>query len=165
MDTHTLAARLGDPSGFASVMGGLFKGGKAKKAHAVYSAADEKGVYETVELRHATHESNGYAIMAFSTKGPLDGEARTILARMASAVPLGTIRYESMPYTGLDPWRWHPRSYDPSENTIPTIGDGHPGVVVFTITCGTKGAERPLVIHARKDGKDWIYPIPAKKLT
>jgi hypothetical protein len=164
MDPYKLAATLDQPAGFAAVMSGMFKGGKAKKAHAIYSTAQEKGVYETTELRFATHDSFGYTIMAFSTKGPLELGVRETLARQADRFPLGTIRYESMSYSTLQPWGWHPRSYDPSENTIATIGEPYPGVLVYTAVVGTKGSDRPLVIHARKDGKDYIYPVPGKAL-
>jgi pentatricopeptide repeat protein len=160
MDAHTLAARLAEPSGFASILKGMFKGGKVKKAHAVYSEAQEKGVYDNVELRFEKHESFGYAIMAFSTKGPLELTTRETLAAQAERFPLGTIRYESLPYNTLQPWGWHPRSYDPSEHSIQAIGDPFPGVIVYVAVTGTKGSDRPLVVHAGKDGKDYIYPVP-----
>jgi len=165
MDAHTLAGQLAEPSGFASILKGMFKGGKVKKAHEIYAGAQDKGVYDNVELRFAKHEEYGYAIMAFSTKGPLDLNTRETLAAQADRFPLGTIRYESLPYTTLQPWGWHPRSYDPSDHSIQAIGDPFPGVIVYVVLTGTKGSQRPLVVHANKDGKDYIYPVPADRLS
>jgi hypothetical protein len=164
VDARTLAGRLNDPSGFASIMKGMFRGGKAKKAHAIYTAAQHKGVFDTVELRYTTHESFGYAVMAFGTNGPIDLPTRETLASQAERFPLGTIRYESMLYSGLQPWGWHPRSYDAGEHTIQAIGDPFPGIFVFVAVTGTKGADLPLVVHAVQDGANYIYPVPGDRL-
>lgn len=164
MDPNQVAGTLAEPGGFAALMTGMFKGGKAKKAHAIYSGAQRKGVHRTAELRYATHEGLGNAIMAFSTDGALDHDVRDRLARQAERFPLGTIRYESWSYSTLEPWGWHPRSYDPSDHTIDSIADPYDGVIVYTAVVGTKGADRPLAIHASKDGKDYIYPVPGKAL-
>lgn len=163
MDAHALAATLGDPAGFAPLLGGVFKGGKAKKAHELWAAAEEKGVYDAYELRRATHDGSYYSIVACSTKGPLDLATRDALAARAEAVPLGTIRFECATYGTLSPWRWHPRSYDPTDHTIDALGDDHEGVIVCTLFHGKKD-QYPLIVHARKDGKDWIYPVPAARL-
>ncbi|MPZ79325.1 MAG: hypothetical protein GEV28_02595 [Actinophytocola sp.] len=164
MDAHTLARRLEEPSGFGSVMKGMFKDGKAKKAHAVYSTAQHKGVHENHELRFATHEGIGYAVMAFGTTGPLDPRTRETLAAQAERIPLGTVRYECVAYSSLMPWGWHPRSYDPGAHSIQAIGDPFPDVIVYVAATSDKGPDRPLVVHAVKDGRDYIYPVPGDRL-
>ena len=164
MNAEALAASFGQPSGFAAVMKGMFRNGKAKKAHAVWTSAQRKGVYETVELRFATHEEYGYAVMAFSDRGPIDLRTRETLAAQAERFPLGTIRYESWSYSSLEPLGWHPRSYDPNDHTINAISDPFPGIHVFTALTKPKGADRPLVAHCVVDGKDYVYPVPGDRL-
>ena len=164
MNAEALAASFDQPSGFAAVMKGMFRNGKAKKAHAIWSSAQRKGVYETVELRFSTHEEYGYAVIAFADNGPMDLRTRETLAAQAERFPLGTVRYESWVYSTLEPHGWHPRSFDPNDHTIDAIGDPIPGVHVFTAVTKTKGADRPLVAHCVVDGKDYIYPIPGDRL-
>ncbi|HEY0448933.1 hypothetical protein [Actinophytocola sp.] len=164
MDARTLAGRLEEPSGFAAIMKGMFKNGKANKSHAVYSTAQHKGIYDNHELRFVTHESTGYAIMAFSTTGPLDLRVRETLAAQAERFPLGTVRYECVAYSSLLPWGWHPRSYDPGEHSIQAIGDPFPGVIVYVAVTSAKGSDRPLVVHANSGGNDYIYPVPGDRL-
>lgn len=164
MNAQALAASFDSPSGFAAVMKGMFSGGKAKKAHAVWTSAQRKGVHDAVELRFATHQAFGYAVMAFSTDGPLDLPTRETLAAQVDRFPLGTIRYESVSYWSLMPLGWHPHSYDPNDHTIETLAGPHPGVHVFVAVTGPMGPGRPLVAHCVVDGKNWIYPIPADRL-
>ena len=164
MNAQELAATLDTPSGFATVLRGMFRNGKARKANALWSAAARKGVYDTTELRFATHESFGYAVMAFSVTGPLDLPTRETLAGQAERSPLGTIRYESASYSALEPLGWHPRSYDPNDHSVNAIGDPFPGVYVFTAVTSPKGADRPFVAHCVVDGKDYIYPVPGDRL-
>lgn len=164
MNAQALAASFDSQSGFAAVMKGMFRNGKAKKAHAVWTSAQRKGVYDAVELRFATHESFGYAVIAFATDGPLDLPTRELLAAQADRFPLGTIRYESMSYTSLMPLGWHPRAYDPNDHTIEALADPHAGVHVFVAVTSPKGPDRPYVAHCVADGKDWIYPVPGDRL-
>jgi pentatricopeptide repeat protein len=164
VNAQALAASFDSPSGFAAVMKGMFKNGKAKKAHALWTSAQRKGVHDAVELRFATHESFGYAVIAFSVNGPLDLPTRENLAAQADRFPLGTIRYEALPYSSLMPLGWHPRNYDPNDHTIEALGDPHPGVFVFVTTTSPKGPDRPYVAHCVVDGKDYVYPIPGERL-
>jgi hypothetical protein len=161
---HALAASLDSPSGFAAVMRGMFRTGKAKKAHALWASAQRKGVYDAVELRFATHGSLGYAVIAFAVPGPLDVPTREGLAAQVDRFPLGTVRYEALPYPSLTPLGWHPTSYDPAAHTIEALGDPHPGVFVFVTTTSPKGPDRPYVAHCVVDGKDYVYPIPGERL-
>lgn len=165
MNNQAVAATLDSPTGFASILKGMFRNGKAKKAHAVWTSAQRKGVYETVELRFSTHEGTGYAVMAFSDNGPIDLPTRETLAAQAERFPLGTLRYESWMYSSLEAHGWHPRgSWDPNDHTIDAIADPFPGVHVFTAVTKPKGADRPLVAHCVVDGKDYLYPIPGDRL-
>jgi len=164
VNTAALATSFDRPSGFAAVMKGMFRNSKAKKAHTLWTSAQRKGVYETVELRFATHEGTGYAVMAFSDNGPIDLRTRETLAAQAERFPLGTLRYESWVYSALEPHGWHPRSWDPNDHTIDAIAEPYPGVHVFTAVAKAKGADRPLVAHCVVDGKDYIYPIPGDRV-
>jgi hypothetical protein len=164
VNNAALAAKLDSPSGFASVMKGMFSGAKGKKAHAVWESAQRKGVHDLVELRFATHEEYGYAVLAFAENGPLDLRTREDLAAQAERFPLGTIRYESVMYSSLEPLGWHPRSYDPTDHTINAISDPIPGVHVLVAVTKPKGADRPYVAHCVVDGKDYVYPIPGDRL-
>lgn len=165
MNTGALAEKFETASGFASVMKGMFRNGKGKKAHAIWTSAQRKGVYETVELRFAKHEDTGYTVMAFSDNGPIDLPTRETLAAQAERFPLGTLRYESWSYSSLEPHGWHPRSFDPNDHSIDTIADPYPGVYVFTAVVSPKGANRPLVAHCVVDGKNYIYPIPGDRVS
>lgn len=163
MNAQAIAASFESPSGFAAVMKGMFRNGKAKKAHALWTSAQRKGVHDAVELRFVTHESYGYAVLAFSVDGPLDLHTREHLAAQAERFPLGTIRYEALPYSSLMPLGWHPRNYDPNDHTIEALGEPHPGVFVFVTTTSPKGVNRPYVAHCVVDGKDYVYPIPGER--
>jgi hypothetical protein len=164
VNADAVAATLDTPSGFASVMKGMFSNGKGKKAHAIWTSAQRKGVHETVELRFASHDSYGYAVMAFSDLGRIDMRTRETLEAQAERFSFGTIRYESMMYSSLMPLGWDPRFYNPNDHTIDALAEPYPGVRVFTTLTSPKGADRPLIAHCVVDGKDYIYPIPGDRL-
>ncbi|MFL6127218.1 hypothetical protein [Actinophytocola sp.] len=164
VDAAALAASFDRPSGFAAVMKGMFRNGKATKAHTLWASAQRKGVYPTVELRFSTHDATGYAVMAFSDHGPIDLPTQETLAAQAERFPLGTLRYEAWVYSALDPHGWHPRSWDPNAHTIDAIADPYPGIHVFTAVTKPKGADRPLVAHCVVDGRNYLYPIPGDRL-
>jgi pentatricopeptide repeat protein len=150
---------LDTPSGFTSVMKGMFRNGKGKKAHAIWTSAQRKGVHETVELRFATHESYGYAVMAFSDLGRIDLRIQETIAAQAERFPLVAVRHESVMYSSLMTLGGHP-----NDHTIDALGDPYPGVRVFTALTSPKGADRPLIAHCVVDGEDYIYPIPGDRL-
>jgi hypothetical protein len=164
VNAQALAASLDGPSGFAAVTKGMFRNGKAKQAQAVWDAARCRGVYDAVELRFATHESFGYAVLAFSTTGPIALPDRESLAAQAERFPLGTVRYESTMYSSLMPLGWHPRSYDPNAHSVDAIGDPFPGVHVLTAVTSPKGPDRPYIAHCVTDGRDYVYPIPGDRV-
>ena len=164
MDTAALAASFDRPSGFIAVMRGMFRTGKAKAAHALWTAAQRRGIYDIAELRFSTHESTGYAVLAFAEHGPVDLPTREALAAQADRFPLGTLRYESRMYSGLEPHGWHPTSWAASDHTIDAIADQYPGIHVFTAVTKPKGADRPLVAHCVVDGRDYVYPIPGDRV-
>jgi hypothetical protein len=165
VDTAALAASFDRPSGFAVVMRGMFRNGKAKAAHALWTAAERKGIHEIVELRFSTHESTGYAVLAFAEHDPVDDlPIFEALAAEAERFPLGTLRYESRTYSGLEPHGWHPGSWEASDHTIDAIADPYPGIHVLTAVTKPKGADRPLVAHCVVDGRDYVYPIPGDRL-
>jgi len=164
VNAQALTASFDRASGFAAVMKGMFSGGRAKKAHALWTSAQRKGLHEGVELRFATHESFGYAVIAFSVDGPIDLPTREHLAAQADRFPLTTIRYEALPYSSLMPLGWHPRDYDPNAHTIEALGDPYPGVHVFVTTTSPKGPDRPYIAHCVVDGRDYIYPVPGDRL-
>jgi hypothetical protein len=155
VNADALAARLDSPAGFVAVMKGMFRTGKGKRAHAIWTSAQSKGIYETVELRFATHESFGYAVLAFTDQGRIDLATQEILAAQAERFPLGTIRYGSVMYSSLEPLGAHP---------VNAIAEPYQGVRVFTAVTSPKGAHRPLVAHCVVDGDDYVYPIPADRL-
>lgn len=159
-----LVARLDTPAGFTSVMKGMFADHRGRKAHAIWTSAQRRGVYPTVELRFSTHDSHGYAVMAFSDRGSIDPDTRETLAAQAERFALGTVRFEATMYAALLPLGWHPRTYEPSDHTIEAIADPYPGVRVFIATTNPKAADRPFVAHCVVDGRDYIYPIPGDQL-
>jgi hypothetical protein len=165
VNADAVAATLDTPAGFAAVMKGMFATGKGRKSHAIWASAQRKGVYETVELRFATHGGTGYAVLAFSDNGPLDLPTRETLATQAERFPLGTIRYESWVYSSLEPHGWHPTvTWDPADHTIDAIADPYPGVHVFTAVTKEKGPDRPLTAYCVVEGRDYLYPIPGDRL-
>jgi pentatricopeptide repeat protein len=162
VDAAALAASFDDPSGFAAVMKGMFRNGKAKAAHTLWTSAERRGVHPTVELRFATHDSTGYAVMAFSEHGPIDLSTSETLGAQAERFSLGTLRHEARVYSSLQPHGRHPES--PGPHTIDAIADAYPGVHVYTAVTKPKGADRPFVAHCVVDGRDYIYPIPGDRL-
>src|SRR5262245_14698010 len=159
-----LVARLDTLSGFTSMMRGMFADNSGRKSHAIWTSAQRKGVYETVQLRFSAQNSHGYAVMAFSDDGPLDPNIRETLAAQAERFPQATVRFESTVYAALTPLGWHPRAYEPSDHTIEAIADPYPGVRVFTAVTNPRAADRPFVAHCVVDGRDYIYPIPGDRL-
>lgn len=159
-----LLARLDTPAGFLSLMRGMFADNSGRKAHAIWTSAGQKAVHETVELRFATHDSHGYAVLAFSTDGPIDAETREALAAQAKSFPLATLRYQAVMYSALLPLGWHPRSNEPNDHTITRIAEPYADIRVFVAVTGPRAADRPLVAHCVLDGREFIYPIPADRL-
>lgn len=156
MNASTLAVRLAGPSGFASIMKGMFGGGRARQAQAIWRSARQKGVYDLTELRFVTHGSVGYAVMAFATTGRLAGAVRESLAAQADKLPPTTIRGESLMYSALMPLGRQPH--------IDVLREPHPGTLVFVTVTSPKGSNRPLVAHCVVDGRDYIYPVPGDRL-
>lgn len=156
MNASALAVRLAGPSGFASIMKGMFGGGKAKQAQAIWRSARQKGVYDLTELRFVTHEAVGYAVMAFTTAGRLAEPVQESLAAQAEQLPAGTIRGESRMYSALMPIGRQPH--------VDVLGEAHPGALVFVTVTSPKGSNRPLVAHCVVDGRDYIYPVPGDRL-
>lgn len=156
MDAVTLTARLGEPSGWESLLRGMFGRGRAKPAHAIYTGARRRGVYVNHELRFVAHESLGYAIMAFATTGPLAGWIRETLATQADRFALAAVRRAGITYNTLLPLI--------ASHPIHAIADPFPGVLVYVATTSPKGADRPLVVYADHDGTDHIFPVPGERL-
>jgi hypothetical protein len=156
MDAPALAECLGELRGWESLLPGTFGRGRARRAHPTYLGARRRGVYVNHELRFVTHDALGYAVMAFATDGTLDQPARETLAARAEGFALGAVRYAGTTFNTLLPLvRTHP---------IHAIADSLPGVLVYVATTSSKGADRPLVVHADHHGTDHIYPVPGDRL-
>jgi len=151
-----LAHRLGEPGGWRPLMRGMFGDGRARHAHAVYADARSRGVYVNHELRFVANETLGYAIMAFAVTGQLATSDQETLAAQADRFALGAVRRAGSAYNTLLPLTGtHP---------IHAIADPYPGVHVYVATTSPKGADRPLVVHADRDGTDHIFPVPGERL-
>lgn len=156
MNASALAVRLAGPSGFVSVMKGMFRIGKAKQAQAIWRTAQRKGVHELTELRFVTHKSFGYAIMAFDVTGPLTPQVRETLAAQAEQIPTSTIRRESLMYAALMPLGRQPH--------VDALAEPYRDVRTFVTVTSPKGSNRPLVAHCVTGGTDYIYPVPGDRL-
>jgi hypothetical protein len=151
--------------GFKSIFSGLFGGGKAKSSFEIYRSAQKKGVYDITVLRREKHEDNHYAIMAFSTAGHIEADTLRIITERANEVPLGTIRYECIGYTKLQGYRGNgPDSFAARNTEITSIAGDWEDVFVFPVYASESDLDCPFLIYANKDGNDYIYPVPRKRL-
>ncbi len=163
--------KLESKEGFKFIHGrGLF-GSKAKKSFTIWSEAEKKAVLPLHFIHHFVHQEEEsksyYAIYAFSTKGRIDTKRLSQLKETASTIDLGTVRYESFTYTRLELWRGRENSFAQENNTIATsLSDVENGLFVYVEALGFGSnavLDKPLVIYAKKNEDDYIYPI--KKTT
>jgi hypothetical protein len=163
---QTVEESLNALEGFKAFFSGHFGGMKAKKSFAIYSSASEHGVFDLVALRRDRHDSSNYAVFAFSKKGTIEPSARKTLEERAKEIPLGTIRYESLSYGKLELWRGPEGSFARENNTIATLSEEWSDIFVFPVATenGPEALNCPYIIYAHKDGEDYIYPVPARKL-
>lgn len=178
MNAAQLAAGLETPEGFQRLfeVNGLLEsifqkivsrimGDKAKLSFDIYSSASTRGVYENHTLHTWQHENHHYAVMAFSSSGPLDAKILAELKSSASSLPLDLVRYESLGYLRLEPWRGGAGSLADKSREITSLGKDYKGVLVFPVaTNNVQALDCPLIIYALKDGEHHIYPVPAQKL-
>ncbi|MCD8185950.1 MAG: hypothetical protein LUD68_05700 [Rikenellaceae bacterium] len=104
--------------------------------------------------------------LPFPTKGgTITPVALETLRERAKEIPLGTIRYESIGYLKLQPWRGGENSFANENKTITTIAEEWPDIFVFPVAVGkAENLDCPYVIYAHRQGEDCIYPVQAKKL-
>jgi hypothetical protein len=166
MDAKQFGQSLETLDGFKAIFSGLFGGGKAKDSFGIYHSAQKKGVYDITVLRHEKYDDNYYAIMAFSTKGPIDKDRLQIKTERADEVPLETIRYECISYTKLEGYRGNgPDSFAAQNREITSIADAWEDLFVFPVGESSESAlDCPFLIYANKDGKDYIFPVSRKRL-
>jgi hypothetical protein len=159
---QTLAAL----DGFKAIFSGLFGGGRAKSSFEIYSSAQKKGVYDLAVLRREKYDDNYYAIVAFSSKGSIDGETLRIITERANEVPLGTIRYECLEYVKLENYRGKSGSSADESREITSIADDWEDLFVLPLSSGSSesGLDCPFIIYANRDGLDYIFPVARKRL-
>jgi hypothetical protein len=156
MNAREFEKKLESLDGFKAIFGGLFGGGKAKASFEIYRSAQKKGVYDIAVLRREKYDDNHYAIMAFSTKGSIDKDALQIITERANEIPLGTIRYECLSYTKLEPYRGKHGSLADQNTEITSIANDFADLFMFPISESESGLDCPFLIYANKDGQDYI---------
>ena len=171
--TKNLEATLQSTGGFKAIHGGGFLGGRSKKSFAVWSRATERAVLPLHFIHHFLHEDDEgdksyYGIYAFSTKGDVDPKILSHLKLKAMELDLGTVRYESGVYCLLELWRGPRGSSMREENSISEgLSDPANGLFVYAEAVG-RGSnavlDKPLVVWARLDNEDYIYPIKNRLL-
>ncbi|OGQ88837.1 MAG: hypothetical protein A2289_20810 [Deltaproteobacteria bacterium RIFOXYA12_FULL_58_15] len=135
--------------------------GGAKKSFAKWSTGAPKGVYTNHTLAEFEHEDSKYAIYAFCNQRELNEAKLAELRSAAAGVPLGTVRYESLSYSGLEPWRGQGGSLADENGSIAALGSLEQGLFVYPVA---DGIPHPLVVYAFCDGAHCIFPVPAKRL-
>lgn len=160
MNTQSIAARLNDISGFKPLFKGIFAGGRVKKSFELYSAASKKGVFVLHKVRSATHEDSQYAVYAFCPDGEIAPEVLKELTDRLANISLGTIRYESISYLRLQPWRGDKGSLANENSEITGIAPDHPEILVFPVA---EDVNCEYVIYAQKSGEHCIYPMTKKQ--
>lgn len=165
MDLNAVEARLTDAKAFAKLHGAGLFGGRGKKSYAVWSEADARGVAQLTTLRRETFNDNNYAVFAFSVGPDLTADDISRLKVAVADVHLGQIRYDSMSYSRLEPWRGQPGSnFDKSRDLTHGVGDPEAGRYVGAMSdFKEKRLDCPVVIWAMKDGQMSIYPVPASR--
>ncbi len=160
MSTQTIASRLNDIAGFKLLFNGIFGGGKVKKSFGTYSESSKKGVYVLHKVRHAEHDDTKYVVYAFSPSGEIATDTLELLTERLANMSLGTIRYESLSYSYLEPWRGRAGSLAFENNEIACIMPEYPEVLIFPVA---DDVNCDYVIYAQKDGEHYVYPITDKQ--
>ncbi len=141
----------------------LFIFGGPKKSFAKWSSGENKGVHANHLLAQLEHDGDSYAIYGFCNHRDLSENELANLRVAAAAVDLGTVRAESLSYSGLEPWRaWRgDGELTHDDDSITMLGSSENGIFVYPVA---DGVPHPVVIYARHENKHCIFLIPQKLL-
>lgn len=157
--TEELAQRFRDPNGFKKYIG--FGGGRlAKRCQDALASSDENGVCRSYTLDTRTHDGSYYYIYAIATRGDLDERTLSELTRMATLIPLGTVRWESSMAPQL------PDAVGSSEkaSAIHGLSRLDEGIIVYPEGFLSKRGESSFAVWARTAQHYAVYPLADKKL-
>lgn len=157
--SEELTTRFTDPAGFKKYFG-FMGGGRAKKAHELFTTADTSGVSRAYGLDQREHEGSLYFIKAVSTAGDLDEATLASLTSEAREVALGSLHYDGMMANTL------PAAIDLSDDgsTVHNLSRFDDGIIVYPVSIMSKKAEASFAVWARKGGKFYVLPLEDKKL-
>lgn len=156
---ESLLTRFSDPAAFRKLFGFLL-GGRAKRAHAIFAAAENKAARRTYGLDRREHEGTVYVIKAIGVQGDLSRSTLDALTRAAEMVPLGTVRYEGSNAAFL------PVPFGSYENAIDITSLSRPeeGIFVFAVTLFGKKRDVSWALWANLDGVDYVLPLDDRKI-
>jgi hypothetical protein len=165
MDTQRIEASLETQEGFKAIFSGILANQKVKASFEIYHKAEKKGVRENYTLRTEAGEREYFAIMAFSTEGAIDKETLDTLTERVQPVSLKLIDTEALNYSRLEPWRGRKDSFANENKEISLLAKDMKAIFLYPVVENKKeNLEYPAVIYAYKDGEQYIYPIPARKI-
>lgn len=168
---QTVESKLTSKSGFRALHGGGLFGGRAKRSFAIWAAAQKKAVLPLYLIQDYVYRdgdsSRYYGIYAFSTQGEIDADTLARLRTAVREIELGTVRLECMGYLSLQLWRGEGQAFVQEHNSIATsLSDVENGLFVYPQfnDADKNNLDRPLVVYARTDEGDHIYPIKRARL-
>lgn len=154
-----LVTRFVHPDGFKKYIG--FLGGKrAKRAHEVYSTAEDRGAAQSYILDTREYEGSHYYVRAIATRGDLDEQVLAELTRQATLLPLGTVRFGGAMSPTLPETLFDARG----ATDVHELSRLDLGVIVYPVTETSKKARSSYALWARNGDEWFVYPIEDKKL-
>ncbi len=154
-----LAQKFTEPDGFKKLFG-FGGGGRAKKAHELFTTADASGVTPAYTLDVRTHEGCLYYIKAISTRGDLDEATLSELTNAAQSVPLGTMRYEGMMAATLP----ESMASESEASDIYGLSRLNDGIFVFPLSIMSKKGDAANAAWAEKGGEHFVLPLEDKAI-
>lgn len=157
--TDDLVQRFSDPSGFKKYFGFL-SGGRARRAHELFTTSEESGVTRAYTLDRREHDGSVYFIKAVATRGDIDENTLAELASRAALVPLGSLRYTGMMAATL------PKAIgsDDEGAAVHDLSRLDEGIIVYPVSIMSTKAEATYAAWVRKGSEYFVLPLEDKKL-
>ncbi len=160
-----LVYELETPEGWKSIMGGWFKGLRAKKRCESYKNADKKGVADFIMLRKVTHDDYYYAVGVFSTSNELTDQMIEDLKETINQFPVNQIRYEAYGTNGFYEIVSDQGEYYSEDYAIHQLTEDMQDVYIVVYSDSNKeGLDCPYVVYKHQEGAMHVRPVNRKYL-
>ena len=157
--TDELVARFAEPTGFRRYLG-LFHGTLAREAFDLFATADARGALRSTVLDEREYDGSQYVVRVIATEGELDEPECEGLARRASRIPLGTIRFEGMLAATLP----HPVGSVADAAEVHALSRLDRGIIVYPVTELSKRSVSTFALWARVGDDYFVFPLDDRRI-